>query len=570
MPELIILRTLALIFVAALLAGIAARWLKQSVILGYLATGILIGPFGFNLIPDTKFLQEYANIGVALLMFAIGLEFSFHELIPVRKIALIGTNIQMGLTILLGFVLGMAIGLGWKAAVVIGCAMAISSTMVVLNTLNERGELSTIAGRVMIGMLIVQDLAVVVIGTAFPLMADNKLFSFFLPFLSLLIKTILIVFVCFAVGRWIIPFVFREVSKLYSKQLFMIAAVAVALGTAYLTYKLGLTLSLGAFLAGLMIGSSKYSHAVLGEVAPLRDIFGILFFVSIGTLLAPSVLHQHIFYLLILLAALFLGKFFISAVTALFFRYPGRVAVTVGMGLIPIGEFSFVLAQIALDLQIISHEIYTLLLAIAILSTAMTPLFFKIAVPCYDWLERLRFLPRITYIQSRKLDHVSPEEMAHHVILCGYGRVGRYIGRALKHFGKGVIVIDPYPFRIEEAHKDGLATLYGDASKSALLEKAGIKMATLLVVAEPDIVTVKLIVSEARKLRRDIPIVVRLRDVVDLEDVSLVTSIYPILAEFEGALRMVRQTLLLCRLDPRVYITRLAKQVYSEEEFEIE
>lgn len=567
MPELTVLRTLALIFTSALLAGLAARWLRQSAILGYLATGIIIGPFAFNLIPDTKFLQEYANIGVALLMFAIGLEFSFRELIPVRKIAIFGTHIQVGLTVLLGIAVGRALHWSWQSSLVLGCTMAISSSMVVLNTLNERGELSTQAGRVMIGMLIVQDMAVVVMTTLFPLLTTGDILSLSAPLFILLIKATLTLFACVALGKWVIPFILHEVTRFHSKQLVILSAVAMALGTAYVTHKIGLTLSLGAFLAGLMIGNSKYSHAILAEVSPLKDAFSILFFVSIGTLLSPSILSQHIVHLSILMFALIAGKFIINSITTLFFNYTGKISVCVGMGLIPIGEFSFVLAQVALDLHIISINLYTLILAIAIFSTALTPLFFKLSPVIYEKLNRLKFLPRITYLSSKRFDHIPEEEKENHVILCGYGRVGRYIGRALHNFKQETVVIDPYPFRVEEAHSDGLYSLYGDPSKGALLKKAGLKKASLLVISLPDIINVKLVILEARRLRNDIPIVVRFRDALDLEDMSDVPKLFPVLAEFEGALRMVRQSLLLCNFEPRGYLSRLAKEVYQEEQY---
>lgn len=567
MPEYIILKTLALIFVSALCAGVIARWLRQSVVLGYLVCGILIGPFGFNLISDTKSLQEYANIGVALLMFVIGLEFSFRELRTVRKIAVFGAHIQIFLTILLGMFIGIIMNWPVKVSIIVGCSMAISSTMVILNTLNDRGELSTIAGRIMVGMLIIQDLAVIVMTTIFPAFSNGGLgtvFPIHTTIFFLLAKATIIIFACIGLGRWVIPFILKEVSLLHSKQLFVLTSVAVALGTAYLTQKFGLTLSLGAFIAGLLIGNSKYSHAILAEISPLKDIFGILFFVSIGTLLDPVILGRHLTHLVIILLALIVGKFIICSFTALLFHYSGRVAVETGMGLIAIGEFSFVLVQVALEYNLISQEIYTLILAVAIFTTALTPLFFKIAIPFYEMLESLHFLPRISYLQARRLDHIKEEEMDQHVILCGYGRVGRYIGRALSHFEKGVLVIDSYPFRVEEAQRDGLATLYGDASKTALLLKAGIKKASLLIVAVPDVVTVNLIISEAKRLRHDIPVVVRFRDALDLGGVSHIPQLYPVLAEFEGALRMVRQTLILCRLDPRHYLSRLSKEVYGE------
>lgn len=570
MPHNLLLLDLAMILLAAFLGGILASRFKQSVILGYLVAGIVVGPSGLGLVREATTLQAVADIAVILLMFALGLELSLKELTGIRGIAIFGGHLQMAGSLLLGLAIGSLLGWDWKSSLVIGCCTAISSSMIVLKLLADRGELDTLHGRIMIGILIIQDLAVVVMITTFPFLARVPSFHQLLSDLpgitgSLLLKLLQATIVIFSVvvaGKWILPPVLKAVSRSAPRELFTLTSIAVAIGAAALTHSSGLTLSLGAFLAGLLLGQSDYSHQILGEVQTLRDTFVILFFTSIGMLVSPRVFLGHWTALGLLLLAIMGGKFLLSLVISLIFGYTRSTAVSAGTGLVQIGEFSFVMAQQGLALGLINHDQYQLVLASALVSTILTPLSLSMAPYLYKGLLFLHLLPNLTPLKARKYDYLPEEEMSKHVVICGYGRVGAKVVEVLKKINLPMIVIEYDVHRALQLKSEGIPCIYGDASKTPVLERAGVRRASLVVAALPDPTGTLLVVKQTRAMNPAARIVARAREYQEIEDLYMLGVSHVVLPELEGGLQMVAHTLRLCGVPVADHIQEIRNRFY--------
>ncbi|HBD09990.1 MAG TPA: portal protein, partial [Syntrophobacteraceae bacterium] len=350
---------IVIIVVAALIGGMVAHKLKQPPILGYILAGVAVGPYtGGVTVSQIHDIELLAEIGVALLLFALGLEFSLKKLKPVRTIALVGTPIQILLTVMLGYATGRWLGWGTVPSVWLGALISLSSTMVILKTLINQGWLGTLSSRVMIGMLIVQDLAVVPFMIILPEMNDP---TAGLPMLGMaLVKTIVFLGLMFLLGTRLLPRLMASIVKWNSRELFILAITAMGLGIGYGTYLFGLSFAFGAFVAGMVLSESDYSHQALSDIVPLRDLFGLLFFASVGMLLDPSFLIAHWRQVLLLVLLVSVGKGAIFATVTRLFGYGNVVPLAVGLGLFQIGEFSFVLSRVGLKTGSISGDMYSL------------------------------------------------------------------------------------------------------------------------------------------------------------------------------------------------------------------
>ena len=338
---------LTLVLAAALVGGFVAHRVKQPLIVGYIVAGVVVGPFTGGLtVRHVEGIEQLAELGVALLLFALGLEVSFRELAPVRLVALAGGTLQIVLTIAFGVALAELFGWAWQPALWFGALIALSSTMVALKTLQAQGRIGTLSSRVMLGMLVVQDLAVVPLMIVLPELSDlaggaTRVVIATGRAFALLTLTVL-------VATRIVPRLMALVARWNSRELFLLATITVALGVGYTVYAFGVSLALGAFMAGLVINESEYAHQALSDVVPLRDIFGMLFFVSVGMLLDPAVIWRHIGMLAVVVAAVMLGKAIIFAVVVRTFGYRRIVPLAVGLTLFQVGEFAFVLARVGL------------------------------------------------------------------------------------------------------------------------------------------------------------------------------------------------------------------------------
>ena len=528
---------IALILVAALLGGIVARSLGLPLILGYIAAGVLVGPNTFGpSVGNVHQIELLAEIGVALLLFTVGLHFSLRELAPVRRVALLGTPIQMALTIAFGYALGrLLLDLGWVESVWLGALISLSSTAVVLKTLGEQGVLGTLSARVIIGMLIVQDLAIVPLLTVLPVLENV---GEGLPELGLaLLKATVFIATMLFLGSRVLPLILARLAAWGSRELFLVSVVAIGLGVGYATYLVGLSFAFGAFIAGMVLSESDYSHQALAEIEPLRDVFAMIFFVSVGLLIEPAFLWKSAGTIAVVVVLVFLVKGLIFGGLARAFGYVNIAPFAVGLGLFQVGEFSFLLAREGISEGAISRDTYSLVLATAAVTMALTPLAARL-VPVLYGRYRRRF-PR----EPLRTFNLPESGLRDHAVVAGYGRVGSFVARLLDRLEKPFVVVEANPGRANEAREAGFPTVSGDASAVPILQAAGVGEARLVVVTVPDAITARLAVERANALAPNAEILVRAESVEQLEDLGRLGVYEAVQPELEAGLELARQAL---------------------------
>ncbi|BCS97601.1 sodium/hydrogen exchanger [Desulfoluna limicola] len=534
---------ISLLVVAAFFCGLLMQRIGQPLILGYILAGVALGPHtGGITVGDVHDIELLAEIGVALLLFALGLEFSIKDLKPVKKIALIGTPIQMGLTIALGYGIGTFMGWEWRDALWLGALISLSSTMVILKTLMNQGWLGTLSSKVMIGMLIIQDLAVVPLMIILPQLNNPAMGMQTLGAAAM--KAAVFLFAMIFLGTRLLPKLMEHIAKLGSRELFLLAITAIGLGIGYITYIVGLSFAFGAFVAGMVLSESDYGHQALSDIIPLRDLFGLLFFASVGMLLDPEFLMDHIGQVLVLVTLVSLGKGIIFGGLARLFNYGNVVPLAVGLGLFQVGEFSFVLARVGVATHSISHELYSLVLTTAVVTMVLTPLVSGQTSRLYALRKR--------WFRNEPLETINvPKEGLHdHIIIAGGGRVGRHIAGVLMRLGLPFIIIELDQRRVEEAHQSGMAVVYGDASHEIVLEAADLLTARLLLITIPSVVVARSVVTHAKAMRNEITIITRGSGMESMDMFKDQGVSEVVLPEFEAGQEMTRKALLHLRIPP--------------------
>lgn len=548
---------IATILVAALLGGLVAQRLGQPLILGYILAGVLVGPYtGGIKVTEIHDIELLAEIGVALLLFALGLEFSFKELQPVRRVALIGTPLQIILTIGFGYLVGqMLFGWSWTESLWFGSLIALSSTMIILKTLAAQGVMGTLASRVMIGMLIMQDLTVVPLMIILPTLRD---FEQGLPLLALaVLQAVLFLAAMVLVGTRVMPWLLRLIASWNSRELFLVAVVALGVGIGYATYLFGLSFAFGAFVAGMVLSESDYSHQALSDVIPLRDVFGMLFFVSVGMLLDPAFLVANLGLVLTTVAIVLVGKSLIFAGITRAFGYGNSAPLVVGLGLSQVGEFSFVLARVGVSTQAISADLYALVLATALTTMVLTPFVSRTAVPLHRLWQR--YVPR----EPLSTFNLPREELHEHVIIAGYGRVGRAAASVMQRVGLSFVVIELNQRVVEHSKGEGVPIIFGDATSLVVLEAARVQHARLLLVTVPEALGVQLIATRVRALNPLVHIVARAAGSDQLHELKRLGVHEVVQPELEAGLEMVRQVLVHFKVTP-TDIQRFSAAVHEE------
>ncbi|SFN28710.1 Kef-type potassium/proton antiporter, CPA2 family [Formivibrio citricus] len=517
-----LITTLATALGLAVVLGFIAVRIRLPALVGYLLAGMVIGPFTPGFVADSAIAAELAEIGVMLLMFGVGLHFSLDDLLQVRKIAVPGAVAQMVLATLLGAGLASLWGWGAGSALVFGVALSVASTAVLLRGLEATGTLASMSGRIPIGWVVVQDLAMVLVLVLLPPLAGlltgggqaHGAEGVWQTLGLTLVKVAAFVALMLIVGRRLFPWLLWQVVRTGSRELFTLCVVAAAVSVAFGAAKLfGVSFALGAFFAGMMMRESEFSHRAAEESLPLRDAFAVLFFVSVGMLFDPATLLTYPGRILGVLAIVMLGTPLVSAVLVLLFRYPLNTALTVSASLAQIGEFSFILAGIGVSNGLLPPEGQHLILAGALVSIALNPLAFKAVKPVQDWMRARSKLARQL---ERPLDPLAELPMTTHekylsrqVVLVGYGRVGRHIGQALTQNGIPYVVAEQNREIVEQLRAEGLAAVCGDASDPAVLIQAHIAHAGMLVVTLPDAFGVRQMLQTAQLLNPDIETVVR-------------------------------------------------------------
>ena len=527
---------IALILVAALLGGLVAQRLGLPLILGYILAGVVVGPnTGGPTVSSVHDIELLAEIGVALLLFTIGLHFSLDELAPVRRVALVGTAAQMVLTIAFGYGLGRLLGFGWQESVWFGALLSLSSTAVVLKSLSEQGVMGTLSSRVILGMLIVQDLAVVPLIVVLPELGNIGEGLSNLGVAAL--RAALFTAVMLAFGRRVLPWLMARVAAWNSRELFLISVVAIGLGVGYATYLFGLSFAFGAFVAGLVLSQSDYSYQALADVEPLRDVFAMLFFVSVGMLLDPAFLLENAGTVALVVGLVFVVKGLVFAGTVRTFGYGNIIPFAVGLGLFQVGEFSFVIARVGLDAGTITQRSYSIMLTTAVVTMALTPFAMRLAPLLYGrWRERHSKEAMSTF-------NLPETGLRDHVVIAGYGRVGSFVARLLARLEQPFAVVDSNPGRGDEARGSGYPVVYGDAGAEPVLEAAGVRRARLVIVTVPDPVGARLVVTRVRALNPNVHVVARTATVEQLEELGRLGVYEAVHPESEAGLELGRQAL---------------------------
>jgi len=505
----------------ALIFGFLAVRLKLPSLVGYLFAGVLIGPFTPGFVADAAIASQLAEIGVMLLMFGVGLHFSLDDLLAVRKIAVPGAVVQMSVATALG--MGLAHWWGWNlgGALVFGLSLSVASTVVLLRALESRGLLDSANGRIAVGWLVVEDLAMVLVLVLLPPLGgwlsgqgDADVSSLWKTLGITLLQVGVFVALMLVVGRRFFPWVLWQVQRTGSRELFTLCVVAAAVGIAFgATALFGVSFALGAFFAGMVMRESEFSHRAAEQSLPLRDAFAVLFFVSVGMLFDPWVLIERPLQVLAVVAIIVVGKSLAATALVMAFRYPLNTALTVSASLAQIGEFSFILVAMGASLGLLPPEGQSLVLAGALISIVLNPLVFKSVEPLQRWLLARSALARKLEARDDPMAGLptSTEEkyLSRQVVVVGYGKVGRRITSALADQHIAFVVVEQNREAVEKLRAEGVMAVSGDASETGVLVQAHIATARMLVIATPDTLDVRKMIRMARTLNPGIEVVVR-------------------------------------------------------------
>ena len=550
-----LISTLAAAFGLALPLGFLAVRLKLPALVGYLVAGIIVGPATPGFVADLGLARQLAEVGVMLLMFGVGLHLSVSDLLQVRNIALPGAIIQIAVASALGA--GVAALWGWTpgAGIVFGLSLSVASTVVVLKTLESRGVLESVNGRIAVGWLVVQDLVVVIVLVLLPPLSGwlggndgGSRHNLGYTLLITLGQVALFVVLMMVVGRRVFPWILWQVARTNSRELFTLSVVAAAVGIAYGSAQLfGVSFALGAFFAGMMLSESHLSQRAAEESLPLRDAFAVLFFVSVGMLFDPAVLVQEPGHVLAVVAIIVFGNALAALAVVLVFRYPLNTAITVAASLAQIGEFSFILAGLGVAHGVLPAEGQSLVLAGALISIAINPLIFGAIEPLQNWARSHSDVARVFERRDDPLAElpmsVDQNHLTGQVVLVGYGRVGRRIGEALAARGIHFVVAEQNREVVERLRAAGVAAVSGNAGEPAVLIQAHIAKASMLVIATPDTFHVRRMIETARALNPGIATVVRTHSEEEATLLRRENAGTVFMGEHELALGMTRHVL---------------------------
>ena len=560
---------LVMVLAAAAGGGLIAALLRQPILLGYLVGGMLVGPAGLGLVKELVQVETLAQFGAAFLLFALGVEFSLTELRKVQAISLGGGGLQILSTILVTTL--AAVGIGWVTSptqgVFLGAILSLSSTAVVLKCLMERNETETPHGRVMLGILVVQDLALGLMLAVLPAL-DRPSDEIGVAVGIALLKTGLLAAGAIAAGIWVIPSLLRLLARTESRELFLLGVVTLCLCIALLTEALGLSIEMGAFIAGLMISEVEYADQTLTYVEPIRDIFASLFFAAIGMLIDPIFLWNNLELILGLVAIVFVGKFLIITPLVYLFRYPLKTALIAGLGLAQIGEFSFVLASEGQVLGLVSRRVYLLILGTTAVTLVITPFVLRLVPQLFAWAEMVPWLKHFLDGGNQPIAIAEDLPQQDHVVVCGYGQIGRNIVRLLQDHQYPVVVIEQSEQAIEQLRAADIPYVYGNAVSLHVMEAAGVDRAKGMAIALPDSMSTRLCLKRALELTPDLDVVVRAEKDKDIELLYQLGAREVVQPEFEVSLELSSHLLTGIGI-PLPIIQREVQQIRNSHYFEL-
>ncbi|MBM4146014.1 MAG: hypothetical protein FJ240_07040 [Nitrospira sp.] len=535
------LKSLEVIFIASAAVILLLYKLKIPSLIGFIIAGIIIGPHGVGLIKDTHFIEMLAEIGVILLLFTIGIEFSMAKLFRIKKAVLGGGGSQVMFTIAASAGLTyLAIG-DVNKSIFFGFLYALSSTAIVLKLLAERGEMDSPHGHTMVGILIFQDLCIVPLMLLIPALSGDSI-----DVMDVAIKmgtAAFIIAVVLLSARWIVPAFLHQVVRTKSRELFLTTIILLCLGIALLTSRFGLSLALGAFLAGLIISESEYAHQALVDILPFKDSFMGLFFVSIGMLMNLEFVFDNSIIIAEVVALIFGLKIITGTSSALLIGNPPRTAILAGLGLAQIGEFSFVLAIAGKAAGLITEDFYQIFLSSSVVTMIVTPFLLNAAPSASEWIAARPLMKKLAGKRKVFEGDGAPRKRHDHVIIVGFGLNGKNLAKVLKEAEIPYVVLEMNSDTVREMRKKGEPIHYGDGASKEILHKMGIEKARLLVIAISDPISTRRIVSIARQSNRDVYIIVRTRYLIEVDELNKLGADEVIPEEFETSIEIFSRVL---------------------------
>jgi CPA2 family monovalent cation:H+ antiporter-2 len=530
--ETAIVQNLFFVLVSALIGGLLLKLLKLPILIGYILAGIV----GGMLLPiDIESVKGLAEVGIILLLFSIGLELSLNSLFKMGKIVFLGALLQTVITALVFLVTLNLLGIDLVSSGILALAFALSSTAVVIKILSERGETGTIHGQIMIGWTLIQDLAVIPIMAILPALGGGAGERPLVAVGKSLGLAFVVVAAIFLIGRIVVPKVIHKVTAVNSRELLLLVSVSLALGIALLVSLFGVSAALGAFLAGVVLSETQENHAIFAETRPLRDLFVVLFFVTLGFLIDPAFVIANLALILGLSALVLILKFLIIFAILVAFGYHGKTIIAPSLGLAQVGEFSFVLFLAAGNLGIISAEVTSVGFATTLVTLLATPFLFKSIVPLWRRTKKFKLVSG-----WNKSHFVKESILENHIIIAGFGRIGRWVGLALEEAGIQFVAIDYNQRVVREAQKAGVTIFYGDPAEPEVLEGAGIRKAKALVIAIPDRIAQEEVVSYTQTVAPKTKIIARATQEEDwrlFSDLKVEKIVQP---EFEAAVYILK------------------------------
>ncbi|MEZ0310428.1 MAG: cation:proton antiporter [Myxococcota bacterium] len=564
MGHLPLLDELAIVAALAVAVTVVLSRLKLPTVAGLLAAGALLGPYGLHLATKVEAIEVLAEVGVVLLLFSIGLEFSFGRMRDVMKQGAVGGLVQVVLTTTVVAAIAMALGQNLGRGVFFGFAFALSSTAIVLRALTERRELDAPHGRFIVGTLIFQDLCVVPMVLIVPLLdatdgADHAAMNIAIA----LVKAAIVVIGTIAISRFVVPRVLRWVDASRSREIFLLAILGLCIGTAWLTSLAGLSLALGAFLGGMVVADTEFGHRALGDILPLRDAFVSIFFISLGMLFDVRVVFENAALVAALLAGFIIAKGLLASVAAMAMRFPSRVAWLAGVGLAQFGEFGFVLTRLAQANGVIDDSIAAPLLAAGILSMFLTPLLAR-AAPHVKAGERL-LAPLERMIGVRSIDAADEDKMQleDHVVVVGFGLAGRFSAQALHECGVPFVCLELNAENVRRARLLDLPVFYGDATSEEALHHAGIERARMVVLLMNDPLAAERVCDTIRRVSPSTAILMRTRYLAERQPLFKLGATDVVAEEVESAVEIIARMLRFINV-PRNVIDDSIRHVRSE------
>jgi monovalent cation:H+ antiporter-2, CPA2 family len=545
-----LITTLFLVFVSAIVGGIIAKKLKQPPLLGYIASGVVFGNVLASTI-DPAFLQHIADAGVTLLLFTIGVEFSFRRLRKVLNVVLWPTAAQILVTVLIALLLFLFLGFGFLPALYVAVACGLSSTAIIVKVLSEKGELETIPGELSIGWSVVQDLAVVPLMILLPTLVriqsagDITFWAVTSGVFGSLVKSGIALVLIIYLGRRGIPKLLNLAAAINNREIFLLCTIGIVFLSALITYAMGLSAALGAFIAGLLISETSQNHAIFAEVRPLRDLFAVVFFVSLGMVLPIAQVIRVLPLLLGAACIILLIKWFLVFGLTRYLGNHRKTAFLVALAIMQMSEFGFIIAREGVDAGVLNQERYIFLVALTFFTMFIGTTLFSQGNAVYYWFYRTlgRLLPKVFSTKQELSPNIEELPISHHIVICGYGRVGKYIGRALEMADIPYLVVDYNHTTVAQLRAKGVMVVYGDPADKDVLDYAQVDYAKAVVIAIPDRHTQEMIISNAQTLNRHIRIICRTHHEEDqryLKSLGVQTIVQP---EFEAALSVIERLL---------------------------